>query len=170
MNQQINRRHFLAGTGALTVSVMMPGVAARAATNGLEKRPPLDPKKLAATVERFNGWSREGVDSDFHRGETAWERYYTGDPKKGAALKPLEKPPFFASPFLYVSLGTKGGPRTNERCEVLRPDKSVIAGLYCAGIAMAHPIGTKAVGAGTTIGPCLTFGYIAGKAVSRRNA
>ena len=130
----------------------------------------LDPKKLAATVERFNGWSREGVDRDFHRGETAWERYYTGDPKKGAALKPLEKPPFFASPFLYVSLGTKGGPRTNERCEVLRPDKSVIAGLYCAGIAMAHPIGTKAVGAGTTIGPCLTFGYIAGKAVSRRNA
>ena len=69
----------------------------------------LDPKKLAATVERFNGWSREGVDRDFHRGETAWERYYTGDPKKGAALKPLEKPPFFASPFLYVSLGTKAG-------------------------------------------------------------
>jgi 3-oxosteroid 1-dehydrogenase len=129
----------------------------------------LDPRKLAATVERFNGWSREGVDRDFHRGETAWERYYTGDPKAGTALKPLEKPPFFASPFLYVSLGTKGGPRTNERCEVLRPDKSVIAGLYCAGIAMAHPIGTKAVGAGTTIGPCLTFGYIAGKAVSRRN-
>ena len=129
-----------------------------------------DPALLAATVERFNGWSREGVDRDFHRGETAWERYYTGDPKKGAALKPLEKPPFFASPFLYVSLGTKGGPRTNERCEVLRPDKSVIAGLYCAGIAMAHPIGTKAVGAGTTIGPCLTFGYIAGKAVNRRNA
>jgi CO/xanthine dehydrogenase Mo-binding subunit len=50
MNQQINRRHFLAGTGALTVSVMMPGVAARAATNGLEKRPPLDPKKLASYI------------------------------------------------------------------------------------------------------------------------
>jgi len=50
MNQQINRRHFLAGTGALTVSVMMPGVAARAATNGLEKRPALDPKKLASYI------------------------------------------------------------------------------------------------------------------------
>ena len=46
----------------------------------------------------------------------------------------------------------------------------MIAGLYCAGIGMAHPIGTKAVGAGTTIGPCLTFGYIAGKAIARRNA
>jgi 3-oxosteroid 1-dehydrogenase len=53
---------------------------------------------------------------------------------------------------------------------VLRPDGSVIAGLYCAGIGMAHPIGTKAVGAGTTIGPCLTFGYIAGRAIARRNA
>jgi 3-oxosteroid 1-dehydrogenase len=130
----------------------------------------LDPATLRATVERFNGWSKEGVDRDFHRGETAWERYYTGDPRNGVALCRVEKPPFFASPFLYVSLGTKGGARTNARCEVLRADGSVIAGLYCAGIGMAHPIGTKAVGAGTTIGPCLTFGYIAGKAVARRNA
>jgi 3-oxosteroid 1-dehydrogenase len=130
----------------------------------------LDPGKLLATVQRFNGWSREGVDRDFHRGETAWERYYTGDPKDGVALGRVEQPPFFAAPVLYASLGTKGGARTNARCEVLRPDKSVIPGLYCAGIGMAHPIGTKAVGAGTTIGPCLTFGYIAGRAIARRNA
>lgn len=147
-----------------------PGFLRSAPTlEALAEKIGLDPNTLVATVERFNKWSREGVDRDFHRGETAWERYYTGDPKNGAALRRIEKPPFFASPYLYVSLGTKGGPRTNERCEVLRPDRSVIAGLYCAGIAMAHPIGTKAVGAGTTIGPCLTFGYIAGKAVTRRN-
>jgi 3-oxosteroid 1-dehydrogenase len=52
---------------------------------------------------------------------------------------------------------------------VLRPDRSVIGGLYCAGLAAASPIGTKAVGAGTTIGPFLTFGYVAGKAIARRN-
>ena len=127
----------------------------------------LDPAKLRATVERFNGWSKEGVDRDFHRGETAWERYYTGTVER--ALGTVEQAPFFAAPFLYASLGTKGGARTNARCEVLRPDRSVIGGLYCAGIAMAHPIGTKAVGAGTTIGPCLTFGYIAGKSIARRN-
>lgn len=148
-----------------------PGFVRSAPTiEALAEKIGLDPKKLATTVERFNNWSRTGVDEDFHRGETAWERYYTGDPKNGVALRRIETPPFFASPFLYVSLGTKGGPRTNERCEVLRPDRSVIAGLYCAGIAMAHPIGTKAVGAGTTIGPCLTFGYIAGKAIVRRNS
>jgi len=132
----------------------------------LARKIDLDPRTLRATVERFNGWSKEGVDSDFHRGETAWERYYTGD----RALGTIEQAPFFAAPFLYSSLGTKGGPRTNRHCQVLRPDKSVIGGLYCAGIAMASPIGTKAVGAGTTIGPCLTFGYIAGKAIVRRNA
>jgi 3-oxosteroid 1-dehydrogenase len=126
----------------------------------------LDPKTLRATVDRFNGWKAEGIDRDFHRGETAWERYYTRD----RALETVEQPPFHAAPFLYVSLGTKGGPRTDRHCRVLRKDGSVIGGLYCAGIAMAHPIGTKAVGAGTTIGPCLTFGYIAGRAIARRNA
>jgi 3-oxosteroid 1-dehydrogenase len=126
----------------------------------------LDPATLKATVNRFNGWKSEGVDRDFHRGETAWERYYTQD----RALETVEQPPFHAAPFLYVSLGTKGGPRTNRHGQVLRGDGSVIGGLWCAGIAMAHPIGTRAIGAGTTIGPCLTFGYIAGKSIARRNA
>jgi len=127
----------------------------------------LDPKVLRATVDRFNGWSKEGVDRDFYRGETAWERHYSGGRR---SLAPIDQGPFFAAPFLYASVGTKGGARTNRYCQVLRSDKSIISGLYCAGIAMASPIGTKGVGAGTTIGPCLTFGYIAGRAIARRNA
>lgn len=126
----------------------------------------IDPKTLRATVDRFNGWKQEGVDRDFHRGETAWERYYTKD----RALETVEQAPFHAAPFLYVSLGTKGGARTDRHGQVLRRDGSVIGGLYCAGIAMASPIGTRAVGAGTTIGPCLAFGYIAGRSIARRNA
>ena len=125
----------------------------------------LDPQALRATVDRFNGWSKEGVDRDFQRGETVWERFYTKD----RALGTVDTGPFYAAPFLYVSLGTKGGPRTNRYGQVLRPDRSVIGGLYCAGLAAASPIGTKAVGAGTTIGPYLTFGYVAGKAIARRN-
>ena len=125
----------------------------------------LDPEVLRATVDRFNGWSRVGVDGDFHRGETAWERHYSG----ASSLAPIERPPFFAAPFLYASVGTKGGPRTNRHCQVLRSDGSVIVGLYCAGLAMANPIGTKGVGAGTTIGPCLTFGYIAGRSIAQDN-
>jgi 3-oxosteroid 1-dehydrogenase len=144
-----------------------PGFVRTADTiEALAEKISIDPATLRATVDRFNGWKREGIDHDFHRGETAWERYYTKD----RALETVEQPHFHAAPFLYVSLGTKGGPRTDRHCQVLRKDGSVIGGLYCAGIAMAHPIGTKAVGAGTTIGPCLTFGYIAGRSIARRNA
>jgi 3-oxosteroid 1-dehydrogenase len=52
---------------------------------------------------------------------------------------------------------------------VLRPDGSVIAGLFAAGVAMANPIGTRGVGTGTTIGPNLAWGYIVGRRVARRN-
>jgi 3-oxosteroid 1-dehydrogenase len=133
----------------------------------------LDPASLAATVARFNGFARAGRDDDFRRGETAWEKFYTGDeahPNGNGALGTIEKPPFYAAPYHRGILTTKGGPRTNERGQVLREDGSVIGGLYCAGVAMANPIGTKAVGAGTTIGPCLTWGYICGVNLLRENA
>jgi 3-oxosteroid 1-dehydrogenase len=133
----------------------------------------LDPAALAATVERFNGFARSGRDDDFHRGETAWEMFHTEDPtrpNRNGALGTIEKPPFYAAPYHRAILTTKGGPRTNERGQVLRPDGSVIGGLYCAGVAMANPIGSKAVGAGTTIGPCLTWGHICGLNLLRENA
>jgi 3-oxosteroid 1-dehydrogenase len=132
-----------------------------------------DPAVLAATVARFNGFVRAGRDDDFHRGETAWEMFHTEDParpNRNGALGTIEKPPFYAAPYYRAILVTKGGPRTNERGQVLRPDGSVIGGLYCAGVAMANPIGSKAVGAGTTIGPCLTWGHICGLNLLRENA
>jgi 3-oxosteroid 1-dehydrogenase len=81
----------------------------------------------------------------------------------------LSRAPFVAVPINRSTVGTKGGARTNERGQVLRPDGSIIAGLYCAGNAMANPIGTRAVGAGTTIGPCLTWGFICGTNLLREN-
>jgi len=72
-------------------------------------------------------------------------------------------------PFNRSILGTKGGARTNEQGQVLRPDGSIISGLYAAGLAMANPIGTRAVGPGTTIGPNLTWGFICGEALLRDN-
>ncbi len=133
----------------------------------------LDPATLADTVARFNGFVRDGKDADFHRGETAWEMFHTENPtrpNRNGALGTIEKPPFYAAPYHRAILTTKGGPRTNERGQVLRSDGSVIGGLYCAGVAMANPIGSKAVGAGTTIGPCLTWGYICGVNLLRENA
>ncbi len=123
----------------------------------------LDADALAETVARFNGFCAAGHDADFHRGETAWERYKAGH---GAAvsgnptLRPIERPPFLAMPINRSILGTKGGPRTTPRGEVLKTDGGVVPGLFCAGNLMANPIGSRAIGAGTTIGPVMTWGYI----------
>ena len=112
---------------------------------------------LAETVRRFNILCALGRDEDFHRGETIFERHKAA---KRRLLAPISRPPFVAIPFDRSLLSTKGGLRTNEHGQVLRPDGGVIAGLYCAGAAMANPIGTRAISAGTTIGPNMTWGYI----------
>jgi 3-oxosteroid 1-dehydrogenase len=133
----------------------------------------IGPEALSATVQRWNGFCAAGTDHDFHRGETVWERYKskagTGEARADPTLGAIEFGPFIAMSINRSILGTKGGARTNSKGEVLRADGTVIAGLYAAGNAMANPIGTRAVGAGTTIGPCMTWGYICGKAMLASN-
>ena len=118
---------------------------------------------LNATVERFNRFCEAGRDEDFHRGESVWERYKLGS--AGIALGKVEKPPFYAMRVDRMTVGTKGGVRTNDKAQALRGDNSVIPGLLAAGNAMANPIGTRAIGAGTTLGPCMTWGYVAAETV-----
>jgi 3-oxosteroid 1-dehydrogenase len=136
--------------------------------NELAEKTGLSADALTQTVARWNGFCAQGQDTDFARGANAWERYKSGSDQTNLALGTLERGPFLAVRFNRAILGTKGGPRTNAQGQVLRKDGSVIAGLYCAGVAMANPIGTRAVGPGTTIGPCLTWGYICAQTISRR--
>ena len=120
---------------------------------------------LTETVSRFNKFSINGKDEDFGRGDTPWERFASGRATSAAnpSMGGISQPPYFAFPINRSIVGTKGGPRTNEFGQVVRHDGSVIHGLHCAGNAMANPIGTRAIGAGSTIGPCMTWGYICGK-------
>ena len=122
----------------------------------------VDPGALAKTVARFNELARSGVDEEFRRGESAYDRYY-GDPRcrPNPNLAPLARAPFYAAKIVPGDLGTKGGLRTDERGRVLREDGSVIAGLYAAGNASASVMGHSYAGAGATIGPAMTFGYLA---------
>jgi 3-oxosteroid 1-dehydrogenase len=117
---------------------------------------------LQAEVTRFNGFAQTGFDADFRRGESAYDRYY-GDPRNhpNPCLGPVRKAPFYAVQIVPGDLGTKGGLRTDERARVLRSDGTAIPGLYAAGNTSAAVMGHSYAGAGATIGPAMTFGYVA---------
>ncbi|MET7451262.1 3-oxosteroid 1-dehydrogenase [Streptomyces sp. NPDC005574] len=119
---------------------------------------------LRTTVDRFNSLARTGEDPDFHRGDSAYDHYYT-DPAvlPDSCLAPLWLPPYHAFRIVPGDLGTKGGLRTDARARVLRPDGTTIPGLYAAGNASAAVMGHSYAGAGSTIGPAMTFGYIAAR-------
>jgi 3-oxosteroid 1-dehydrogenase len=117
---------------------------------------------LKATVSRFNNQALAGRDPDFKRGDSAYDHYYT-DPAvlPNSCLAPLWVAPYYAFKIVPGDLGTKGGLVTDARARVLRPDGSVIPGLYAAGNVSSAVMGRSYAGAGSTIGPAMTFGYIA---------
>ncbi|WP_261719172.1 3-oxosteroid 1-dehydrogenase [Streptomyces sp. FZ201] len=125
------------------------------------------PGALRATVDRFNSQALRGKDPDHHRGDSAYDHYYT-DPAvlPNSCLAPLWLPPFHAFRIVPGDLGTKGGLRTDPRARVLRADDTPIPGLYAAGNASAAVMGHSYAGAGSTIGPAMTFGYIAARHIA----
>jgi 3-oxosteroid 1-dehydrogenase len=128
----------------------------------LAEKTSLPADQLEATIERFNGFARTGVDEDFKRGESAYDRYY-GDPtnKPNPNLGEISHGPFYAAKMVPGDLGTKGGVRTDVHGRALRDDGSIIDGLYAAGNVSAPVMGHTYPGPGGTIGPAMTFGYLA---------
>jgi 3-oxosteroid 1-dehydrogenase len=130
----------------------------------LARKTQLPAARLRASIERFNEHARRGVDPDFKRGESAYDRYY-GDPKvkPNPTLRALETPPFYALPVYPGDIGTNGGLATNEHAQVLGESGEPIAGLYAAGNMAATVMGHSYPAAGATLGPGMTFGYIAAR-------
>ena len=131
----------------------------------LAQRLGLDGDVLTETVARFNEFASDGRDLDFGRGDSAYDTF-NGDrtkPGRAATLGRLDEPPFYAIPIESGSLGTNGGPKTDTRCRVLSTGGGVIPGLFAAGNVMAAPTGMVYGGAGGTLGPAMTFGFIAGR-------
>jgi len=124
--------------------------------------------RLRSTAERFNRLARSGHDDDFNRGDSVYDNYY-GDPTlPNPNLHPLGKPPYYAFRVILGDLGTSGGLRTDEFARVLRADDTVIDGLYAVGNASAAVMGRSYAGAGATIGPAMTFGYVAAGHIADR--
>ncbi|MCW2134772.1 FAD-dependent oxidoreductase [Arthrobacter sp. VKM Ac-2550] len=124
----------------------------------------IDPVALRETVERFNENARKGVDPDFDRGGTEFNRY-GGDQKvkPNPSLAPIERAPFYAVRVVPGSFGTFAGLEADGRARVLNSDGDPIEGLYVAGNDQASVMGGHYPAGGINLGPALAFGYIAGR-------
>jgi 3-oxosteroid 1-dehydrogenase len=144
-------------------SVGEEGFLQKADTLGeLARKTGVDPAGLMETIRRFNAYVREGRDPEFGRGDSAYDRFYS-DPtvKPNCCLGTIAKPPFYSMQIWPGDIGTKGGLVTNENAQVLTVDGEIIEGLYAVGNTAASVMGRTYPGPGGTIGPAMTFAYIA---------
>lgn len=153
----------------------VPDWVARADTlQELAEQLGLPAEALSMTVERFNKCARSGVDPDFGRGESVYDRFPGGrmlDPdSRTSTLAPVEGAAFYGVEIESSALGTKGGPRTDAAGRVLDVDGAPIPGLYAAGNAMANPTGMVYGGAGATLAVAGIWGMYAGTAAVRDRA
>ena len=127
-------------------------------------------RQLSETARRFNELARRGHDDDFNRGDSLYDNYY-GDPTlPNPNLYPLGDPPYYAFRIVLGDLGTSGGLRTDVYSRVLRSDDTVVPGLYAVGNTAAPVMGRSYAGAGATIGPAMTFGFVAAKHLAAQTA
>ncbi len=146
--------------------VAAPTLAALAGKLGI------DAAALQATVARFNDFAATGVDADFGRGSTVYERH-NGDAGHGPnpTLGAVATGPFYAVRLLPGDIGAATGLVTDDHARLLRGDGSAIEGLYAAGADMNSIMGGVYPGPGITIGPGIVFGAIAAEtAASTRSA
>ncbi|GAA0952988.1 3-oxosteroid 1-dehydrogenase [Nonomuraea longicatena] len=131
---------------------------------GLAERMGVPASVFGSTLNRFNGFAFSGRDLDFRRGDSVYDHYFT-DPAvvPNSCLAPLLLPPFYALKIVPGDLGTKGGLVTDVHARVLDTAGAVIPGLYAAGNASSPVMGRSYAGAGSTLGPAMTFGYIAAR-------
>lgn len=124
---------------------------------------------LTQTVNNMNGYADTGIDPEFGRGGNIYDQFF-GDPTvtPNPNLGRIDKAPFYAVPINNGDLGTKGGIKTDARARVIDRQGQPIAGLYAAGNAAGNPFGSCYPGAGGTIGPAMTFGFIAANDIAER--
>jgi 3-oxosteroid 1-dehydrogenase len=136
----------------------------------LARRLSIDPAALEATVARFNAQAQTGNDDDFHRGEQVYDRLF-GDPrlKNNPTLSPIDRGPFCAVRIYPGDIGTNGGLVTDVNGNVRDVSGAAIPGLYATGNVAASPMARSYPGGGATLGPAMTFGYLAARHATGAN-
>ena len=129
-----------------------------------------DPEQFERTISMFNEHARKGEDPEFHKGSTSYNRSL-GDPEHmpNPCVAPVEQGPFYAVKLVVGDLGTFAGLRCDEHARVLDEDGKPIMGLYAAGNDGASIMGGNYPGGGITLGPAVTFGYIAARHMAGAN-
>lgn len=124
----------------------------------------IDAVGLEATVAEYNIGAVKGEDRQFGRGTTAFNRYLA-DPSvaPNPCVAPVGKGPYYAIKVLMGDLGTFDGIRTTPLGAVLTRDDAVIPGLFAVGNDRASIMGGNYPGAGITLGPIMTFGWVTGR-------
>ncbi|AXQ30691.1 FAD-dependent oxidoreductase [Solimonas sp. K1W22B-7] len=124
---------------------------------------------LKKTVANMNQYAVSGVDPEFGRGSNIYDQMF-GDAnvKPNPCLGPIDQAPYYAVAINLGDLGTKGGLKADARARVLDRQGQVIPGLYAAGNNAGSPFGNCYPGAGGTIGPAMTFGYVAASDIAAR--
>jgi len=140
-----------------------PNLSELADSIGVEK------SVLVATVDNYNEHARIGSDPEFGRGTTIYQRHL-GDAghSPNPCVAPIERAPFYALRIYPADLGTAVGLRTDVDARVLNTNGVPIAGLYACGNDMGSIMNGNYPGPGITLGPALTFGYIAGRHLARQ--
>jgi succinate dehydrogenase/fumarate reductase flavoprotein subunit len=117
---------------------------------------------LERTVANYNRYAVDGKDPEFNRGSNAFD-LANGDPEHSPnpCIGPLDHAPYYAIRVFAGCVGTFAGLKTDEHARVLDATGAPISGLYAVGNDMASITGGDYIAGGCTLGPGMTFGYVA---------
>lgn len=127
----------------------------------------IDAAGLAQTIQQFNEHAAQGKDPAFGKGSTPYQTAL-GDPDHtpNQCLKPLEGR-LYAVEVFSGDIGTTMGIDITAHGEVRDQAGHVIPGLYAVGNDANSLMSGSYPGAGITLGPALTFGYLVGRRAAR---
>lgn len=137
----------------------------------LAQKTGIEPEALSATISRYNGFAEKGLDVDFNKGGSPYNRYLGDAGNAGnPCLAPISNGPFYAIKVFKGDIGTCRGLEVNTNAQVLGSDGMPVPGLYACGNDMNSMMGGEYPGPGITIGQAMTFGYVAAMHAARKNS